>query len=431
MTSPLTTTVIILLTVFIVANVLANYLPENSDFFGELQARTIGKGLQKRTSTTSTVTPALTTSVTTMTSTTTTTITTTITTTTATVPGRLHADGQWIKDSQGNVAILRGPALWWRWNYPDYSKQYDPLAYPEETEKKYDAIKSMGNNFIRVQLNKWTWDNGPKYVSAVDTLVQWAAQRNMWVVLDFQIYAQMNDGYPTWTKRDQMNYILNGTMQQFMMTLAQRYKNQPNVIGFEIMPEKPNDVTWASYRNITTTQARAEYRQGLISAIRAIHSVDSSYLVFVYPSSNDRLISFIQEAPIIEPNIVWVQMRSVTWDNMYWKYATDYYNGNQAAAYPEMESTYQKVLFAAQNITGAPKYPVMLLETEATTSLPNPTQYVTDLLNIFAKHQVGISWWSADIQPSTTEEVWIFFFNDSNYNLTPLGQAWKQKLLAT
>jgi len=429
MSSPITATIIILLAVFIFSSVLVQYLPENPNLFGDLQARSIGKGIQKKSSSTTTSTTS--TSTTSSTTSSSTSALSTSTTTSTTSPGRLHADGQWIKDSQGNIVILNGPALWWRWNYPDYSKQYNPLAYSDETEQKYDAIKSMGNNFIRVQLNKWTWDNGPKYVSAVDTVVQWAAQRNMRVVLAFQVYAEMCCSYKTWTKQDQMNYIINGTMQQYMVTLAQRYKNQPNVVGFEIMAEKPSDTTWAAYRNITTTQARAEYRQGLVSAIRAIHSVDPSYLVFIYPSSNDRLVEFIQEAPITEPNIVWAQMRSVTWDNTYWQYATDYYAGNHAKAYPEMESTYQNELFNAQNITGAPQYPVMLLETEATITLPNPQQYVTDLLNIFSSHQVGVSWWAGDIQPASTDpNTWIFFFGDSNYNLTPLGQSWKQKLLS-
>jgi hypothetical protein len=347
---------------------------------------------------------------------------------------RLHTDGRWIKDNEGNIVRLVGASVFWRWQYTEaYGKPpFDPLGYTDETAQKYDVYQQSGANFLRVQLNKWLWDNAhDTYVRAVDTLVSWCAQRGIMVVLTFQgWHVDLSGSYRDWTQQEQVDYIVNGTTRLFMQTLATRYRNETAVIGFEIMPEIPTDSFWASYRNESPAQARAEYRQGLISAIRTIHAIDENYLVFVYPSNGDQLTEFIQEAPIGEKNVVYCIMRSVSWDRGYWSYADAYYAGNPQKGSTLMEGSYQSWLFDALDLG----YPAMLMETEATVDLPNPTTYVDNLLVLFEKHRASVAWWSFDrqeTQDSQGTNGWLFLLQDGQNGklvLTEVGLVWAEHM---
>jgi hypothetical protein len=207
----------------------------------------------------------------------------------------LHTDGKWIEDARGDIVVLRGAAVFRRWMWAESWRNFNPLAYPDENQEKYNIYANTGANFLRVELNKWLWDNAnPTYTKAIDTLVTWCKQKGIMVVLTFQSYDSYDYStgtYTSYSKNQRVDYILNGTMQGFMVALATRYKSQLNVIGFEIMPERPDDKVWASYRGITREQARAEYRNGLISATRAIHDVQPDFLVFVYSQNRTSSIA--------------------------------------------------------------------------------------------------------------------------------------------
>jgi hypothetical protein len=340
---------------------------------------------------------------------------------------RLHTDGKWIKDNQGNIVILRGAAVFQRWMWAESWVNFDPLGYVDENQEKYDLYASSGANFLRVQLNKWLWDNAnPTYTRAIDTLLTWCKQRRIMVVLTFQtydIYNYTSGAYVTWTKEQRVDYVVNGTMRDFMSTLASRYKSQPNVIGFEIMPERPRDTFWAAYREITPEQARSEYRNGLISAIRAIHDVSSDYLVFVYPSSDDELGRFVFEAPISEPNVVYCEMRYVSWDKGWRAYADAYYSGDPRA-YTLLEQEYQSLLFDVVD----QGYPVLLMETGTHGDLPALTTYLNDLHTMFKKHQVGICWWTFEREPVFGYVVLLQGRQDSKSTLTQFGLVWAQQM---
>jgi hypothetical protein len=340
---------------------------------------------------------------------------------------RLHTEGRWIKDNDGTVVTLRGAAVFRRWMWAEAWKNFDPLNYIDENQQKYDVYAASGANFLRVQLNKWLWDNAnPTYTRAIDTLVSWCRQRGIMVVLAFQDdepYDYEKNVYYKWTNEEQVDYIVNGTMQTFMGTLASRYKTQLNVIGFEIMAERPRDTFWAAYRGVTLEQARSEYRHGLISAIRAIHSVDPSYLVFVYPASDDELYKFVVEAPIAEPNVVYCQMRSVSWDRGWRAYADAYYNGDPAA-YARMEQDYQSLLFNVVDLG----YPVILMETEAKDDLANAPGFVNDLFVLFRQHQTSICWWAFERQPLFHYLALLKDTQSAKSVLTETGLAWAQQM---
>jgi hypothetical protein len=340
---------------------------------------------------------------------------------------RLHTDRQWIKDTLGNIVTLRGAAVFQRWMWAEAWAKFDPLGYVDENQAKYDVYASSGANFLRVQLNKWLWDNAnPTYTRAIDTLVSWCKQKGIMVVLTFQTYDVYNytsGAYVSYTKEQRVDYIINGTMRDFMTALATRYKTQLNVIGFEIMPERPSDSFWASYKGITREQARAQYRNGLISAIRAIHNVSPDYLVFVYPSSDDELGTFVLEAPISEPNVVYCEMRYVSWDKGWRAYADAYYRG-EASAFTLMEQEYQSLLFSVAD----QGYPVFLMETGTQNDLPNAATYLNDLFTMFKRHQGNVCWWTFEREPIFGYLVLLQGRQDSKSMLTDLGLAWAQQM---
>lgn len=341
---------------------------------------------------------------------------------------RLHTDGKWIKDNQGNIVILRGANDFRRWMWPESWVNFDPLRYADENQEKYALYANTGANFLRVALNKWLWDKqNPTYTTAIDTLVSWCRERGIMIVFTFQGYDFFNYGngtYGGWTKAQQVDYILNGTMREFMATLATRYKTQLNVIGFEIMPERPSDKFWSSYRGITRQQARAEYRNGLISAIQAIHSVQPDYLVFVYPANDDELSTFVTEAPISQPNVVYCEMRYVSWDKGWRAYADAYYAGAPNAP-ALMEQAYQSLLFNVMDLG----YPVILMETGFTNDLPNITTYVNDIHTLFEKYQVGICWWTFDTPWANCVYVMLLQSQPGGgLSLTETGLAWAQDM---
>lgn len=339
-------------------------------------------------------------------------------------PLRLHTEGRWIKDSSGNPVRLIGAAVYWRWQWVSEERDFNPLNYIDETPEKYDVYKDTGANFLRVNLNKWLWDNAFEYVRAVDTLIEWCDNRSIMVVLTFMSWHDCRE-WREWTDVEKIEYVVNGSMRDFMSVLADRYKDDETVIGLEIMPERPLPTFWASYRNITVAQARSEYRQGMISAIKAIHAIDPTYLVFIYPLDDDNLKHFVEEDPIDEPNFVYSLMRSVSWDKGWWEYADAYYEGKLEEGYALMEQAYESWLFDILDLG----YPAMLLETEVWNDLPNVTRYVDDLLSLFERRNTSICWWPYDRQRTTWKCLFLLEATEElKPTLSEIGVIWAQHM---
>ena len=345
---------------------------------------------------------------------------------------RLHTEGRWIKDASGETIRLVGASVFWRWYFTDETNGYDPLSYIDETVEKYDVYESTGANFLRVQLSKWLWDNANDvYVRAVDTLVDWCTQRSLSVVLTFQGWYDCRPGvYRDYTSKEQVDMIVNGTMEAFVSELAERYKHTKNVMGIEILLDPiPSEAFWASYRNTTPERARSEYRQRLVSAICAIHSVDINYLVFIHPLDADRLRLFVEEDPIREPNVVYCLGRSVSWDKGYWPYADAYYQGKLEAARVLMEEAYRSWLFDVLDLG----YAAIMMETEVSSDLQHATTYVDDLMNLFKKYQASICWWAFDREKMMEGSQWLFLLRDTNDRvptLSEMGVIWAKHTIS-
>jgi endoglucanase len=373
-------------------------------------------------------------------STTTTETSSSTTSTTASVPSRLHTDGRWVRDPSGAIVRLEGAAVFWRFMYASSYYAYNPLAYTDEiNETSMDTFKATGANFIRLTVNGWTWyvKQAPNYIAAVDTVVSWAQARGMMVVLD-------NHGwYDVDTSSDYFSSKVEEITQltdwdNFMVALAQRYKNEPTVIGFDMLNEPPaaSASDWAGY---TSQQAWGNWTTNVLTVARAIHAVDPNYLCFVEPlgssASNDDM-AYFQTNPLQEPNIVYSAHEYMGWDYPYAQYAIDYANGNFVSAKEEMAATYYERFIDMLDSN----LPVINMEIGVyrSTSMntpdsdPNWNVWMSDLLTLYDSYGVSFSWFPFDPDRSSSSLISLLSSDQVTLTSGP-GAIWSSHttLLAT
>jgi endoglucanase len=108
----------------------------------------------------------------------------------------------------------------------------------EINEASLDTLEGTGANFIRLTVNGWIWyvKKAPNYITAVDTVISWARRRGIMVVLDN--HAPWYDMDNSVVYKDQIALTIDPIdRKNFMVELAQRYKNNPTVIGFDMLNE--------------------------------------------------------------------------------------------------------------------------------------------------------------------------------------------------
>lgn len=121
---------------------------------------------------------------------------------TSTTLSRLHVDGKHIKDEKGRVVILRGI------NCSGDSKV--PPFRPISHASMLDPLPDWGINVIRLL---FTWEafepergaNNTSYLKYYEQVVSWAAERDLYVIVDFHQDAYSRyalngcgDGFPAW-----------------------------------------------------------------------------------------------------------------------------------------------------------------------------------------------------------------------------------------
>jgi hypothetical protein len=326
---------------------------------------------------------------------------------------RLHTDGRWIKDANGNIVRLEGAAVFWRFMYASTYYSYNPLAYTDEiNETSMDTFKASGANFIRLTVNGWTWyvKKAPNYIAAVDTVVSWAQARGIMIVLDNHGWYDVDTSSNYFSSKVQEITQLT-QWENFMVALAQRYKNNPTVIGFDMLNEPPAATAsdWAGY---TSQQAWGNWTTNVLTVVRAIHAVDPNYLCFVEPlgssGSNDDM-AYFQTNPLQEPNIVYDAHEYMGWDYPYAQYAIDYANGNFASAKQEMTATYYERFIDMMDSN----LPVINMEIgvyRSTTMYvgpgdPNWNVWMNDVLTLYDSYGVSFSWFPFDPDRSSSSLI--------------------------
>jgi len=187
----------------------------------------------------------------------------------------LHADGHYFRDANGRAVLLRGVNASGGAKIPPFEPITSPLLF--------DPLPGWGINTVRLL---FTWEAfeptrchyNDDYLAYYEQAVQWAAERNLYVIVDFHqdAYSRFNvngcgEGFPEWAVSSavsksmpdnstacegwgsamlvdigmQMTWIhfhsdREGARTRYLdmvKAVAERMSDHPNVVGYEIMNE--------------------------------------------------------------------------------------------------------------------------------------------------------------------------------------------------
>lgn len=330
-------------------------------------------------------------------------------------PQRLRTESRWIKDSDGNIVRLKGAAesMW-------FQDSSDPLGKPYNEESKFKArwsfFTSTRANFLRFGIDRTLWYNYPDYRSQLDTAISWLKECGVkYIVLD---------NHET-QEPDKMAAIFDGRVKEFLVELAQRYKDEPVIIGFDFCNEPPytSDLTvWDNYRS------------AIISAVRAIHAVDPNYLVFFEPlGSSTEVMQYFYDNPITEPNIVYGFHIYFHWDTGS-DYTEAYREGDFETGYQLMEQRYQMAFkmmgkgYPVANMeTGAYKLQETCERWDKDISLDNLLKAYNAELKLHEEHGVSIAWIGfAEQDYKGTSKLRTLL--ETGTTLTEIGEIWAEHM---
>ncbi len=178
-----------------------------------------------------------------------------------------HADGKHIIAPDGSKLLLRGINLG-NWLVPEgYMFHFDKgpasyreidalfrdLAGPDETARFWKQyrdsyvseadmrfIHEAGFNCVRIPFHYKLIDDGTGF-PLLDRVIAWAKQRHLWVILDMhcapggQTGTNIDDswGYPWIFESEEQQVLAAG----FWRSIAQRYADEPTVIGYDLLNE--------------------------------------------------------------------------------------------------------------------------------------------------------------------------------------------------
>ncbi len=230
----------------------------------------------------------------------------------------LHVEEDRIVDSSGRQVILRGVNAGMRSKMPPFYP-FDPEPDFKTALSRYtEVIDSLGANVVRLLMIyeaaepvRGQYNN--EYLSIYDSMVEAFAERGIRVIVDSHqdVFSRRfcGDGFPDWAIPERFRdmdhrsdcrlwearYFSNPVARSFdrfwsnedgvqdnyvelFRMLAERYKDQPAVIGFEPMNE-PFPGWWglSHYTSWHEEQLYPMYEK----VAKAVHSADPRYLVFI------------------------------------------------------------------------------------------------------------------------------------------------------
>lgn len=218
-------------------------------------------------------------------------------------PDWVHREGTKLLDSRGQVVLLKGINLGNWWVPEGYMFGFEKCTSPREIERmvlellgpqpsqefwlRYRQeyiqerdlawIAELGLNAVRVPLHHRDLRD-PRELARLDWLVERCRHHNLWVLLDLHAAPQgqtgtnIDDGagYPWFFEAPQAQW----EAAQLWGELAQRYRDEPTVVGYELLNEPiPN----FPHYGVLKARLDGAYRQ----MGRAIREADSRHLLFL------------------------------------------------------------------------------------------------------------------------------------------------------
>jgi len=342
---------------------------------------------------------------------------TTTTTSTTTTGGLswLHTEGRWIKDANGNTVLLAGVNCYIRM---------------QNERAKFEAAKAAGAQAIRLAL--WKVDiegifteNDPNEdrtgIPAVDKALAWCRELGLQVILD-QHYWGPYGGYKcVWPAP--IEFWTSSALQQEWLNmwklLVNRYKNDPTVVGIDLMNEpymtKAYGTPPADVEGIWEGIAK--------NAITELKKINPNLLFIVEDwGSNDqwRDVAFLkQNNGVYQNHIYYDDMQ--TWTDWGKAYASgDLVKGKQLLA-QWIDSKYMK--YPNQGV------PFWMGETGFLTGNPHWKEQMNDQMTLFAERSIGCSVFIYGTNPYI-DSFDIVDHTKTGYQLTQIGQLVSAYLLS-
>lgn len=138
-------------------------------------------------------------------------------------------------------------------------------------EADYQKLAQMGGNHFRFGLTVGMWrDTKQQFFQMLDQQISYARKHDVWILLN--LFSTPNDQESSgWHCNDLAGQ--EGPLGEFWVDIANRYKNEPAIIGYDIINEPGWCNGWDYWFNMAERIATR------------INSVDSNHLIFV--SSTD------------------------------------------------------------------------------------------------------------------------------------------------
>ena len=188
------------------------------------------------------------------------------------INGKLHVEGNVLRDSRGNLAILKGTST------------HGIIWYPQFVNKSLfkQLSREWNTNLIRLAMYSYDYIPGDRQTTLkiLREGIEYAIANDMYVIVDWHI---LKDNNP--------NQHLAEAVEFFNM-MAKEYANVPNVI-FEICNEPNGDCTWDDIK---------EYASIIIPIIRR-HNPEA--IILVGTPNYSREIQFASHDPLSFDNIMY------------------------------------------------------------------------------------------------------------------------------
>jgi endoglucanase len=188
-----------------------------------------------------------------------------------------------IVDAKGKTVLLRGvnwfgmetethaPHGLWKRDYREMLSQIKDLGYNTiRLPYSVEAMRSTVANAIDYTIGNNNELEGKTPLEIMDAVIQEADRKGLWIILDSH---RLND-----KRIPELWYGDGFTEADWIDTwkmLAQRYKNQTNVIGADLKNEPHGKASWGT-NNLATDWRLAAERAG-----NAIHSINPNWLIIV------------------------------------------------------------------------------------------------------------------------------------------------------
>jgi len=335
--------------------------------------------------------------------------------------GWLHTEGRWIKNGQGMIVGLYGVNTYVR-------LQNEWL--------KFVSAKSYG--FDTIRLGFWKYDiehptsDDPNVdksgVDAIDRAVSWSTSLGLKVILDQHLWGPYGGNEYCWPAPGEFlsNTVLQQQWLDMWRLLVDRYKNNPTVVGIDIMNEpymmgRPESCP--ASKEVSVSNPWSVWEGIAKNAVADLKTHNPNLLFIVEGWANDHPwndIAFLKQGNVVLSNHIYHHFAK-DWDDWGKAYASgNLVTGKQLLA-KWIDDNY--MVYVNQGI------PFWVGETGFLTSDPYWQQQMADELKLFDDRNLSYSAYVHAVS-AWNEPFDLIDHSTSSYNLTIVGRMFASHLLA-